>query len=151
MRKVLLTIVIGCLGYISGNASSVICLDGDDKRTFEEGNIGDVTGGRPLRPPRIPGRVINEMGIHFTYDPIMSTMSIRISTDNGPVFVSLRNPYTGESMVSFIDSSTRVLTIFPFTEGPGFWKFSLISVHGGAHLYDFVFIIDNGEISFYEN
>lgn len=150
MRKVLLTIVIGCLGYISGNASSVICLDGDGKRTFEEGNIRDVTGGRPLRPP-IHKKVILEMGIHFTYDPIMSTLSIRISPENGPVFVSLRNPYTGESMVSFLDSSTRVLTVFPFTEGPGFWQFSLISVHGGVHLYDFVFIIENGEISFYEN
>ena len=147
MRKVLLSILIVCLGLIPGHASNIVCPDGYDKRTFEEGNIGNTTGGRPLTYSELCAR-----GFIITYDPFMYTLNILISPRIGYAFVSLSNPYTGEPTVSYLGSSTRNLTISPFTEGPGYWRFGLFSAHGGEDICCyFYFTIENGEICIYEH
>lgn len=162
MRKVLLSFLIGCMGFISSHASNVIYQgiregnDGDRSLedyvkggggTFEDGNLGDLTGGRPLVPPAFQDYY------DFEYDSASSTLSIYYSTFRpftpgslGLLFVSVTNIFTGEIYCYFFDDLLGEAVI-PFAGDSGIWRLCLSTNPVSRNpmiLYRCFFTIENG-------
>ena len=127
MRKVLLSFLIGCLGFISAHASSTIIMD---EKTTANQEVDCIVP----RPP---------MG-YTIYNPDLLTLSFYVDPF---LVVFLENFTTGESHYSFVGSS--FVTTFHIAEEMGLWRISVATdprSHNPEILYERYFTIDNGEI-----
>ena len=132
MRKVLLTILIGSMGFISGYASNTIRME-EKGTTVQEVNTVEM-----MTLPRPP--------ISYWYNPKLSTVSIYVPPYHDSVFAVLQNITTGKSWYCPVES---VVTEFPITREDGLWRISVgrgPRTHNPAILYERYFIIDNGEV-----
>ena len=150
MRKVLLSFLIGCMGFIYGHASTAINLDGSPKQTPppvfappQTGNPGDDDIDRPhLRP----GLWVKFETTWLEYDSCTSTLFVHTPDGEGQILVGIYNLFTGEFCSYSYDASTHVLTI-PFMEGEGTWRLCLYVTHGPygpGTLFRCHFTIENG-------
>lgn len=150
MRKVLLSFLIGCMGFIYGHASTTINLDGEPKQTLppvfappQTGNPGDDDIDRPhLRP----GLWVKFETTWLEYDSCTSTLFVHTPDGEGQILVGLYNYFTGESYYYSYDASTHVLAI-PFVGGEGLWRLCLSpfpAPHNPSILYRCHFTIENG-------
>ena len=154
MRKVLLSFLIGCMGLIPGNASTIINLDGKtppppDMPPVVRGDLGDLTGGRPLV------RTLYQSFYTFEYNSFSSTLSIRCigscpyePGSFGSLFVSVANIFTGEIYIYYFDDFIGE-TVIPFAGESGIWRLCLSTdpvLHNPTILYRSLFTIENGMI-----
>ena len=86
MRKVLLSFLIGCLGFISGHASTSVSQDWQPS-PIQEGNVGNTNGGRQLT------MALRDTKVY--YDPDLSALLIYIPYVEGQVFAVLQNSFFG--------------------------------------------------------
>lgn len=144
MRKVLLSFLIGCMGFFSADAFTVNCPDGGNTNT-ENGDIEDMDVGRPRYTPR---HGLNYFGLEF--DPTHHTMYIYTPYTMGKFFAILENGITGETYhISF--SAAKEYLSFPFRGLDGEWVLSLygsVPDHVGF-LCDWAFDVVGGELCFW--
>ena len=146
MRKVLLSFLIGCMGFTYGHASTTFNLDGGSKQTLppdvappQNGNPGDDNIDRP-RYARYFATTWLE------YDSSSSTLFVHTPDGRGHVLVGIYNLSTGEFYSYPYNASTHVLAL-PFAGGEGIWRFCLHTTHGTYEsniLYRCHFTIENG-------
>lgn len=142
MQKLLLSFLIGCMGFLSAHAFTAMSL----KEKMISIQEGDIVGDTPDRP-RDP-RVI--AAFYFWYDSDKSALFIITPAWPYPFFAVLENITTGEahfySYEDFIEENGSI----PFTGGPGIWKLSLGSAvpRDPRILFEWYFTIDNGEITY---
>ena len=156
MRKVLLSFLVGCIGFFPSHASTVVSLDGEGK-THQGGNIGDMDEGRDLTLPEEGGW--DEEGvevecedIYYSYDPFLSTLFVYtpVSFSSLPLYVVIDNIDTNDT---FIFSPTAPgIFVVPFDGGDGHWKLRVVAVKSylratfSRTLYRVYFTIKNGVI-----
>lgn len=82
MRKVLLSFLIGCLGFISGQASTIVSQDWVPGPILG-GNNGGTNDGRNLDQARKESAMVS-------YDPDLSALVIYSSAVQGPIYAKLQ-------------------------------------------------------------
>ena len=140
MRKVLLTILIGCMGIFPSHASTTISMD-EKATTNQEVNIGEMLTFIPFFPM-----------YHLTYNSDLSMLTFHRRIVKDSLFVVLQNITTGESQFNSFGSSCEVS--FPITGEEGLWRISVgraPSSHNPAILYEYYFTIENDKIITYES
>lgn len=146
MRKVLLSFLIGCMGFTYGHASTTFNLDGGSKQTLppdvappQNGNPGDNNIDRPRY-----GRGFETTWLE--YDSSSSSLYVHTPDGEGRVYVFLENLFTGDVMFHPYDAFSGVFAI-PFLVGEGNWRLCLCIdpiPHKSGILYNCMFSIENG-------
>lgn len=123
MRKTLLLLLIGCMCFFSGHASTIFSLDGRTTTT-QKGSSGDTSIGRP-RAPRC--RVAS---FDVFYDQEQLALHICSPTDVGIVMGVIENLSTGTFFIFSFDSS--VPAILPIGGESGLWEIILFTKDTGC-------------------
>ena len=141
MKTILLTFLIGCMGFISAHATAAIGLDGNT-RVIQEGNYVGITPNTPPDPMIIAA-------YYFYYDSDRSALILHTPAWPYPFYAVLENFTTGESCFYSYDEDWFGYAI-PFIGGPGIWRLSLCSAipHDPRILTEWYFTIDNGKITY---
>jgi len=142
MRKVLLTILIECMGFVAAHATTAISLD-EKTISIQKRTVVGVTPDRPRYPMVIAA-------YYFYYDSDLSALSIYTPAWHYPYFAVLENFTTGESNYYSYDDLLEEEMSIPFTGGPGIWRLSLGSAvpHDPRILTEWYFTIENGKITY---
>ena len=91
MRRILFSLLIGCMGIISGYASTAVNQDGKtNPGPGEDGNNGGLIGGRPLIPSY-------RARFHVSYDSDLSALVVYSPSVDGQVYAVLQNLTFGTS------------------------------------------------------
>ena len=139
MRKVLLSFLIGCMGFISGHASTIFYSEGETNTNQEWINM-DIIPDVP-HPKYI-------LDYSFMYNPYMSALIIFGGRD--PAHVVLENLSTGEQYFYTYDYLSAENGFIPFTGGDGVWRLSFCSavphepriiINRGFSIYNGVFTL----------
>lgn len=142
MRKVLLSFLIGCMGFFSADALTVNCPDGGNTNT-ESGDIDDMDVGRPRYTPR---RGPDCFGLAF--DPTCHTMYIYTPYSAGKLVAYLFNVTTREAYQYCFNAADDHIS-FPFRGLDGEWVLTLygsVPNYTTGFLCDWVFTVDGGEL-----
>lgn len=133
MQKVLLSFLIGCMGFISAHASSTDYSE-EKTTTILEGNV--VNDSPNLMIPA---------ACHFYYDPATSELYVEshVHLDN-PVII-LENLTIGMHRV-FQFYNTPGIQVIPFLEWPGIWRLSVVDCNQVFFSWDFT--INNGKTTY---
>ena len=140
MRKVLLSFLIGCLGFISGHASTSVSQDWQPS-PIQEGNVGNTNTGRH--------RTITLL-IRYTkvdYDPDLSALLIYTPYVEGHVFAVLQNSIFGTPRK--YDLTVGAVTVIPInnTFGTEVQRLTIcLRASNPICYFDVLFYIDDGEL-----
>lgn len=153
MRKVLLSFLIGCLGFISGFASTSISMDGGggegggggNTTPINDGGFTILTLGRPLVPP-LPDLVGD---VNFPSSEYFYCLVISPGADWGQFIVIIENLTTGESEAAVSDSNSAKPFFTPFAIEDGIWRLNVCSTgrHKRKILSKWDFTLDHGIIT----
>lgn len=128
MRKILLLLLIECLGFTAGHASPLFGQDGGPTTTTT--HLGD-NGAASVNRPRAPRRTSS---FQVVYDQALGALLISSPSDVGMVVAVVENLSTGA--FGFYTFDTSELAILPISGEPGFWRVTLILSHTKI-FYDF--------------
>ena len=90
MRKVLLSFLIGCLGFISGHASTIVSQDWVPGPILG-GNNGDLNDGRHLSRTGYKDLLTVNECLTVSYDPELSALIVYSPTVQGLVYAVIQN------------------------------------------------------------
>lgn len=128
MRKILMLLVVGCLGISTGQASSLFLQDGKST-PIRKGENGPCSHGRPRAPRHSPT-------FQIWYEPGVNAVLVVSSADVGPVQAIIENLTSGTLYTYSFDSSSPA--ILPISGEPGVWKVILRSTRGITITYEFI-------------
>jgi hypothetical protein len=143
MRKVLLSFLIGCLGFISGQASTIVSQDWVPGPILG-GNNGSTNDGRPLTQSYIKTHTTVD------YNPNLSALVISIPDVQGHIYAIFQpQPSVKPRIIQLAPGGDTVIPI-------NTWSLDvqrLVVVFGSSEpilILDVLFYIDNGMLYYCE-
>ena len=134
MRKAILSILIGCLGFIPGWASTTLGPSETMAMTRTDNNV-------EITPESIPNNTIIA-AFYYWYDSTFNTLNIRTPAWPYDYFVVIDNLTTGEVLTRFFGSRGCIY----FTGGFGVWRLRLFSAvrNNPGLLFTSCFTLEDG-------
>ena len=127
MRKTLLLILVGSMGFTSAQASSSCGQDGKTTAT-QVGNNGGTSIGRPRAHRKVPT-------FQIVYEPTWRSLVVYSFSDGGLVHAVIENLSTGAHYFYTFDSSEPA--ILPISGEAGVWMVMLYSMSRNVIEYEF--------------
>ena len=152
MRKVLLSFLIGCIGFISGHASTIISQDWVPGPIIG-GNNGDLNDGRNLIP--IPPRILHDCiivndGLIVSYDPELSALKVYTPEIQGQAYAVVQNQTFGTCRNYLLTSGED--TIVPINIWAQAEQRLVVCVRSSnpVIILDVMFYIDDGVLVYWD-